>query len=91
MTTVVPQNKKEEFTQIINEVIKQMREDVSTYNNWQEFHDNDEGMKAYQTSVPNDSNKKVKGEAIITTKLNPREFFAFIDGKLQLLIIKHIM
>jgi hypothetical protein len=80
---VVPEDKKKEFGEILDGVITQMRQDISSNEKWEEFHSN-ENMKAYQINVDGSSIKKVKGVATVKTKMTPKEFFDFIDGMLQL-------
>lgn len=77
----VPESKKNELSEVMDSLITQMREDVSSYEGWSEFHNDEEGFKAYQTSVPGNSYRKVKGEATINTTMTPEDFFNYIDSK----------
>jgi hypothetical protein len=70
---------REEYTRLMNDTVQQMISDAKD-DSWKETLDDGNGLKAFETVVPNHSIKKVKGTSIISTKLSPQQFIHHIDS-----------
>ncbi|KAL0489049.1 hypothetical protein AKO1_013846 [Acrasis kona] len=63
---------------LTEEKLDEAKKDLASMDGW-ELIKEDNGIRGYKISVPNDSHKKTKGGGIIKTNKSPEEFLKWLD------------